>query len=88
MTVAELIEVLQQFPPDTRFVVDGYEGDLEDIAHVGIRRAEIDGNLRLQKFGFGDDLISAHEVGMGKHRFSDDQSSTDVVWIHREDWGR
>ena len=29
-TVAELIAALQQFPPETRVMVDGYEGGYDD----------------------------------------------------------
>ena len=34
ITVAELIERLQQFPPETRVVVAGYEDGFNDIAWV------------------------------------------------------
>jgi hypothetical protein len=34
MTVAELIEKLQQFPPETRVVVAGYEDGFNDVAWV------------------------------------------------------
>jgi len=32
MTVAELIETLREFNPETRVVVDGYEGGYADVA--------------------------------------------------------
>lgn len=31
MKVSELIELLQQYPADTRVVVGGYEGGVEDL---------------------------------------------------------
>jgi len=34
ITIKELIEKLQQFPPETRVVVAGYEGGFNDIAWV------------------------------------------------------
>lgn len=34
MTVAELIEILSQQPPERRVVLNGYEGGLDDIDTV------------------------------------------------------
>lgn len=34
MTTQELIEKLQQFPPDTRVVIPGYEGGLNDVGDL------------------------------------------------------
>lgn len=34
MTVAELIEQLQNLPPDLRVFVSGYEGGVDDLHHL------------------------------------------------------
>jgi hypothetical protein len=34
MTIAELIEELQNYPQDTRVVVRGYEGGVNDVDYV------------------------------------------------------
>ena len=34
MTIAELIEQLQKYPQDTRVVVRGYEGGVDDVDEV------------------------------------------------------
>jgi hypothetical protein len=34
MTIAELIEELQKYPQDTRVVVCGYEGGVNDVDYV------------------------------------------------------
>lgn len=34
MTVKELIEELKKYPPETRVVVDGYEGGYDDVASL------------------------------------------------------
>ena len=34
MTIAELIEQLQKYPQDTRVVVRGYEGGVNDVGEV------------------------------------------------------
>lgn len=35
ITIKELIEKLQQFPPGTRVVVCGYEGGYNDVSSIG-----------------------------------------------------
>lgn len=55
MTVFELIEILRQFPPEMRIVVDGYEGAADDIVEVATRYVEIDGNCKNR--GQGDGLL-------------------------------
>jgi predicted metal-dependent TIM-barrel fold hydrolase len=34
MTIAELIEELKKYPQDTRVVVSGYEGGVDDVYYV------------------------------------------------------
>ena len=44
MTAAELIAILQALPPETRVLVTGYEGDLDDpCAPVAVRVNRKDG---------------------------------------------
>jgi len=87
MTVFELIEILRQFPPEMRIVVDGYEGDADDIAEVVTRYVEIDGNCKNRGEGVGllKDYVP-RDAGMGRHEFVDDNSTTKVVWLKREDY--
>ena len=87
MTVFELIEILRQFPPEMRRVLDGYEGDADDIAEVVTRYVEIDGNCQNRGEGVGllKDYVP-HDAGMGRHEFVDDSSTTKVVWLRREDY--
>jgi hypothetical protein len=89
MIVAELIAMLQQFPEQTRVVVDGYEGDADDIAHMAMKFVEIDGNMKPQDASGLPDSIP-HHIGAGRHKFVDegDENATPVLWIKREDWGR
>ena len=37
MTAAELIRLLEAYPPDTRVVVRGYEQGVDDVDRVGLR---------------------------------------------------
>lgn len=86
MTVFELIEILRQFPLEMRVVVDGYEGDADDIVEAATRYVEIDGNCKNRGQGVGllKDYVP-HDCGMGRHEFVDDNSATKVLWLRRED---
>lgn len=83
MTVGELIAVLSAYPAGWRMVVDGYEGDADDIVEVAPRHVEIDGNCKVEPDGVAGPC-SAHDVGMGRHVFVDDPTATPVVWLRRE----
>lgn len=83
MTNDELIEWLAKFPKGTRVVLDGYEGDAEEIASVEPARILPDANMVPQMFGKHPDTVPA-ECGMGRHRFSD--AGEPVVYIKRQDW--
>jgi hypothetical protein len=87
MTVFELIEILRQFPPEIRVVVDGYEGDADDIVEVATRYVEIEGNCKNRGEGVGllKDYVP-HDCGMGRHEFVDDNSATQVLLLKREDY--
>jgi hypothetical protein len=87
MIVFELIEILRQFPPEMRIVVDGYEDDADDIAEVVMRHVEIDGNCKNRGEGVGllKDYVP-HDAGMGRHEFVNYSSTTKVVWLRREDY--
>lgn len=54
MTVAELISLLQQHPPDTRVVVRGYESGVDDVVGVDVVRLQL--NARTEWWN-GDHVI-------------------------------
>jgi hypothetical protein len=85
VTVADLMEILRQFPPETRVVVDGYEGGADDIWEVAARFVEINANCKSRDEGFAllKDFVP-HDCGMGRHEFVDDETATQVVWLRRE----
>ena len=87
MNVFELIEILRQFPPEMRVVVEGYEGDADDIVEVATQYVEIDGNCKNRGVGVGllKDYVP-HDCGMGRHKFADDHSATKVLLLKREDY--
>ena len=89
MTTSELIAVLQTYPPDARVVVDGYEGDADDIADVKIRHVEIGGNLKARNYGSSSGRLTVpNDCGAGEHRFvDDDEDGVAVVWLRRKYWG-
>lgn len=81
MNVAELIEKLKKFPSAARVVVDGYEGDFDDVLVVRAQPIIAYGNtLPHPKFG-----TPSAEDGMGKHIETDLDSSTEVAVAIRRD---
>ena len=84
MNVGELIEKLKTFPPSARVVVDGYEGDCDDIKEVKLQPIDVDGNTKifpaLTRFE-----VSLAEAGMGKHIKCRENEATEVaVFIMRD----
>lgn len=75
MNIAELIEKLKQFPLSARVVVDGYEGDFDDVLAVKTQPIIAYGNT-LPDPKFGSPLA---EDGMGKHIETDLNSSTEIA---------
>lgn len=51
MTTSELIQILSQYPPDTRVMVDGYEGGADDIADVRAAYINPDANMAACTYG-------------------------------------
>jgi len=70
MTVAELIAELQQYPPDCRVLVDGYEGGLADPR---LRRA-------MARIGVPVDFGGAHSLASEAGR----EGAIPVVVLTRE----
>ena len=66
ITVKELIEKLQEFPPETRVIVSGYEGGVDDI--TGVELTFIDLNVNTAWY-------------YGKHETSDDKNDVPAVYI-------
>lgn len=58
ITVAQLIAKLQQFPPDMRVVVEGYEGGYHDA-----------GWLKNEDLILKDDAPSSYDQMFGRHEF-------------------
>ncbi len=74
MCVAELIEILKTFPSTARVVVDGYEGDCDDIRAIKLQP--------IRAFANDDELTGC---GMGKHvECSEDEATEVAVFIMRD----
>jgi hypothetical protein len=67
MRVADLITLLQTFPPVARVIVAGYEGGFDDVTGAQLRPIIANGGYRVQE-GWGGGLDSPREDGMeGEH---------------------
>ena len=74
MNVADLIEILKTFPPTARVIVDGYEGDCDDIRAVRLQP--------IKAFANDSELT---ENGMGRHVECHEFEATEVaVFIMRD----
>lgn len=51
MTIAELIEELQNYPQDTRVVVRGYEGGVNDVDEVELTEIYLNYNAGTWYYG-------------------------------------
>ena len=67
VTCSELIALLQRLPGDTRVVIDGYEGGLEDVVDGREVWIHVEANNQLQPYPGGRNLIPT-EIGLGIHR--------------------
>jgi hypothetical protein len=61
-TVAELIEELRKYPPDTRVMADGYEGGLCDCRSPELLRVKLNVNLDWYK-GPHENVTDDHASG-------------------------
>lgn len=67
MIISELIEKLKDFPPDTRVVVRGYEGGLDDVDEI--EETEIYLNCRtLLGYGLHVEVEYAYERDKDKEK--------------------
>ena len=63
MKVKELIEKLKEFDPDTRIVVDGYEGGVDDLLELENIKIKLDVN---KAWYYG-----SHEEIIGEEKFDE-----------------
>lgn len=68
ITVKELIEKLQAISPETRVVVSGYEGGVDDI--TGVELTFIDLNVNTAWY-------------YGKHKITDDENDVLAIHIFK-----
>lgn len=66
ITVKELIEKLQEFPPETRVIVCGYEGGVDDI--TGVELTFIDLNVNTAWY-------------YGKHEIADGENGVPAIHL-------
>ena len=66
MTVAELIEILQEYPKEVVVAVDGYEGGIVDLAvnNIWSRRVLVDYNK-------DSDISGPHEIFYGRTKYEE-----------------
>ena len=74
MNVSELIEKLKTFPATARIIVDGYEGDCDDIRAVVLQP--------IKAFANDEELTGC---GMGRHVECSEADATEIaVFIMRD----
>ena len=66
MTVAELIEILQEYPKDIIVAVDGYEGGIVDLAVNNIRSRRV-----LVDYNKDSDVYGPHEIFYGGIKYGE-----------------
>lgn len=42
MTITELIDILSKYHPETRVMINGYEGGLEDVKRIQLVHVQLD----------------------------------------------
>lgn len=62
VTVAELIEKLQQFDLNLRVIVSGYEGGYNDLYEPVIKKIALDYNVDSYDFGLHEEVDSCLDV--------------------------
>lgn len=56
LTVENLIEILQSYPPKAMVVVDGYEYGEHSLHPLDVRECEVQLNVHLDEWYYGDHL--------------------------------
>jgi len=79
-TAKELIEALSTFPPNTRIVVRGYEGGVNDVVECCSRKIVLDAN-HSPWFGSHERLCDCYgdEEAMGMEDRSDVVDAIEIV---------
>jgi hypothetical protein len=77
VTVAELIEKLRQFPPETRVFVDGYEGGIADLEPQYVRLVPVKLDVNSESY------YGPHEEVGARNDFEPD---CDGVLLPRGGW--
>ena len=67
MTIAELIEKLQEYPQDTRVVVRGYEGGLDDVRELEEIEIYLNCNMSTWYYGNHEEVSSSNTRIDGKY---------------------
>lgn len=65
MIIAELIKELEQYPQDTRVVIRGYEGGMDDVDEVELTEIYLNYNAGTWYYGNHEEVssISSHSEG-------------------------
>ena len=66
MTNSELIALLQKYPPNTRVIVDGYEGGFTDLTKEKIYFQDINVNADL-----GESCVGEHDYDYGDDHYDE-----------------
>jgi len=77
MTVAELIAVLRNLPPDARAIVQGYESGFNDATGAVLQPVILDGGHQPRP-GMGGSTDIPVDYGGGDHQAPDDMSRMDL----------
>ena len=67
MTIAELIEELQNYPQDTRVVVRGCEGGADDVGRVKETEIYLNYNMCTGYYGAHEEVSSSNTCIDGKY---------------------
>lgn len=66
MNVRELIEKLQQYPPDHRVFVDGYEGGIADVEKISVISVKLNVNEEWY-YGAHEEIGDESDYNRRKH---------------------
>lgn len=67
MTIAELIKELEQYPQDTRVVIRGYEGGVDDVDEVELTEIYLNRNAGIWYYGKHEEVSSLNISSEGKY---------------------
>lgn len=67
MTIAELIKELEQYPQDTRVVIRGYEGGMDDVDEVELTEIYLNYNAGTWYDGNHEEVSSISSRSEGKY---------------------